>query len=267
MDEREQASFEPRAVLARRRAGWNRLAILVPALAFAIVAWAGLSGPRSSADQVAKGAASTAPAPSPVVAAPSSLAPQVLADYPAQVVGLEVQRFADIQPWTLGRDTVVALAGWYVATEITDCPPLAAIYRDGALPDVRGDTDSWAFCDRSGVLYGSQPDMEQRLPTNNVEDNGSKGAGLPAVPVALVIGVVVPQELEVIGSDATPVVVVGRFVQSPACEHPVLCRRELIVDHVAWAAGVGTEQITGAVAPTPGVPRLPADGVNVLTGG
>ena len=30
MDEREQASFEPRAVLARRRAGWNRLAILLP---------------------------------------------------------------------------------------------------------------------------------------------------------------------------------------------------------------------------------------------
>jgi hypothetical protein len=85
--------------------------------------------------------------------------------------------------------------------------------------------------------------------------------------VALVIGVVVPPELEVVGTDATPVVVVGRFVQSPACEHPVLCRRELIVDHVAWAAGVGTEQITGAVAPTPGVPRLPADGVNVLTGG
>jgi len=257
----EQASFEPQAVLGRRRAGWNRLAIVVPALAFAVVAWAGLSGPRPATDQLAEAVAtSTQASPSVLPAMPRPPVAYLAArDYPAQVIGLDVRRLDDLRPSRLGRDDEVAVAGWYVATAITNCPRLAAIYRAGSLPEVRGDADSWAFCERSGVLYASQPELGRGLATANPE-NTSRTAGGPAVPVALVIGVVVPPELEIIGTQATPVVVVGRFVESnEGCGSPAVCHRELVVDHVAWAPGMD-----GAVGQ---LPRLPADGVNALTGG
>jgi len=48
-----------------------------------------------------------------------------------------------------------AVAGWYVATDIVDCPPRAAIERTGSLLEIRGDADALAFCERSGVLYAS----------------------------------------------------------------------------------------------------------------
>lgn len=243
--------------------------VLLPAVALGLTAWAGLSGPRSNADQ-ANAIGSSAPAASTGLAATPRLpAALVRPGFPTQVVGIDVQHLDDVRRERLGRDDVTAIAGWYVATAITDCPPLAAIYRPAALPEVRGDADSWAFCDRSGVLYASRPDLEQDLPTNNLEDNRSKGAGLPAVPVILVIGVVVPPELEVIGAEATPVVVVGRFVDSnTGCGSPAVCRRDLVVDHVAWADGIDDEQLVGIGSDaTDQHPRLPADGVNVLTGG
>ena len=264
----EQASFEPQAVLAPRRAGWNRLAVIVPAFALALTAWAGLSGPRSDSDQTAIATPVLSPATG-LVATPRLPAALVRPGWPTQVVGIDVQRLDDVRRERLGRDDVTAIAGWYVATAITDCPPLAAIYRPAALPEIRGDADSWAFCDRSGVLYASRPDLEQGLPTNNLEDNRSKGAGLPAVPVILVIGVVVPPELEVIGAEATPVVVVGRFVDSnTGCGSPAVCRRDLVVDHVAWADGIDDEQLVGSSSEVSGQrPRVPPDGVNLLTGG
>jgi hypothetical protein len=197
----ERASFEARAVLGPRRARLARLTLLLPAVALVAITWAGLSGPRS--DQA------TADITDPTA---SAAAPTARPQPPAQVVGLPVQRLDDIQPLGLGRDQVIAVAGWYVATAVTDCPPLAAIYRKGSLPEVRGDADSWAFCDRSGVLYASQPSLDEP------PDRGDS-----AVAVALVIGVVVPPELEIIGAESTEVVVVGHFVD-----------RELVVDHVAW---------------------------------
>jgi hypothetical protein len=161
------------------------------------------------------------------------------ARYPAQVLGLDVQRLDDVQPSGLGRDTPFAVAGWYVATAITDCPPLAAIYRTGSLPEVRGDADEWAFCQRSGVLYASRPDLDEGLRTSNLEDKRSKDPGHLAIAVTLVVGVVVPRELEMIGADATPVVVVGRFIESgDGCGVPAGCPPGLAVDHLAWAAGL-----------------------------
>jgi len=207
----EQASFQARAVLAPRRARLSRLALLLPVVALVAVAWAGASGARS--DPMTADVANATPVPAP------SVRPQ----YPSRVVGLDVQRLDDVQYRRLGRDDVIAVAGWYVATAITDCPPLAAIYREAALPeDRRGEADEWAFCDRSGMLYTSP----------------SRDAALPAVPVTLVAGVIVPPELEIIGADATEVVVVGRFVESgDGCRVPHGCRRELVVDHVAWTSG------------------------------
>lgn len=219
----EQTSFEARAVLAPRRARLARLALLLPVVALVATAWAGFSGARP--DQ----ATAVIPDPTAVAASSSPVAGSTPASAPAQVIGLQVQRLDEVQTRTLGRDDVIAVAGWYVATAITDCPPLAAIYRQGSLPEVRGDADVSAFCDRSGVLYASPPD---------IQDSWSGVVGLHVVGVTIVVGVIVPPALEIIGSDPTEVVVVGRLVESgDGCGDPANCQRELVVDHVAWTPG------------------------------
>jgi hypothetical protein len=147
---------------------------------------------------------------------------------------MRVQRLDDVQHRRLGRDEVVAISGWYVATAITDCPRLAARFRTTALPNARDDADEWAFCDRSGVLYASASDVDRRKPATTPEPDRSDGPGPASVAVTLVVGVVVPPELELIGGDATEVVVVGRFVDSAGCRNLVRCPRELVADHVAW---------------------------------
>jgi len=215
----EQPGFEAHAVIAPRRRRLTRLALLVPAIALVAIALAGFSGARTE-PLTADGYRVTAAAPSPSAAASTS------ALAPRQVIGLPVERLAVVQARSLGRDDVVAVAGWYVPTEITDCPALAALYRQGSLPEVRGDADTAAFCDRFGVLYASQPDLE---------DGWARRAALPAFGAAITMGVVVPPQLEVIGAGATEVVVVGRFVESgDGCRVPTDCPREFVIDHVAW---------------------------------
>ena len=224
----EQATFEARAVLGPKRARRTRFALLVPALALVAIAWAGVSGARPNQ--------STAEAPDPTVEAaprlnatvPTSTAPAVPGrPRPAEVFGLDVQRLDDVQPGAFDRDDILVLTGWYVPKTITDCPQLAAIYRDGALPDVRGDTDVLAFCVRSGVLYTSHPDLR--------EDRFTEGR---AVPATFVIGVQAPMEIETIGALPREVVFIARFVEGlPGCSAMAGCRPELLIDHVVWTAG------------------------------
>jgi len=212
--EEEQATFETRAVLAPRRARLSRLALLVPVVALVAIAWAGVNGPSSDS--------TAAVSPAPTIAAVPS--PPLEAAYPAEVIGIPVHRLGELQIGGLGRDDVVAIAGWYVPTAITDCPPLAAIYRDGALPYIRGDKDKLAFCVRSGVLYPSRPDISNVAPAG--------------VAVTIVVGVVMPLELELVDEQATQVVVLGRFSKSSdGCRIGVGCSRELLVDHVGWTPG------------------------------
>jgi hypothetical protein len=206
--EGEQSSFEARAVLEPRRPRLARLALLVPVVALVAVAWAGVNG--------APPHRATAEIPDATVFAAPSLPPPVR---PAQVIGLAVHRLADVQPRTLGRYDVIAVTGWYVATAITDCPAVAAIYRAGSLPEIRGDTDKLAYCVRFGVLYPSRPDPE---------DDRSENTRLQGVAVTIVVGVVVPAQLEMVGAGPTEVVIVGRFVGSADT---------LLVDHVAWTPG------------------------------
>jgi len=203
---------------------------MIPMVALVVAAWAGTTGPR--------GTHATAQIPDPAAIAAGSpraqqpttaVTPAPQLERPATVVGLAVHRLDEVRPRGLGRDEVVALVGWYVAKAITDCPPLAAIYRTASLPDVRGDADGSAFCQRTGVLYASPPD---------VQDSWSGSGGLGVVGASIVVGVVVPPELEVIGADATEVVVVGRFVETgDGCGVASGCGPELVVDHVAWALG------------------------------
>jgi hypothetical protein len=243
----EQASFEAQAVLAPRRARRSRLAIVVPALALAGIALAGYSGGRSDPDAKPTDAAAVAP-PSQTTA---PLAHAVR--YPAEVIGLDVHGLVDVQEQGLGLDAPVAIGGWYVATAITDCPPLDAFFRAGALPEVREDiatVDSWAFCRRTGVLYASRATYP-----------------VAAVNATLITGVVVPPALEKIGGAATQVVLVAHFAPAGGCRGP-RCVRELLVDYLGWAAGTGdAEVIDSSPSAAPGQPRLPADGTNVITGG
>jgi hypothetical protein len=235
----EQARFEARAVLAPRRARLSRLALLLPVAALLAVAWAGVSDPRSdpataaNPDPTAAAVPTVAAAPTPDIGSTVSAAPSVVVGpsrhRPGQVIGIDVQRFDGVQPWFLGRDDVIAVAGWYIATAITDCPPLAAIYRDGSLPRVRGVPDEWAYCKRSGVLFASRPDPAE---------SRSGYRGIPQVGVTLAVGIVAPLELEMVGGSPTEVVVIGRFVETAdGCGEPVACNTELVVDHVGWAAG------------------------------
>jgi len=235
----EQASFEPRSVLGSRRGRWNRLRVIVPALALASIAWIGFSGEHQGGDvatgeKVAK-ASSTAAVPSPADA-PAS--PEVA--IPTQALGLAVHRLDSVQPEHLERGAVIAIAGWYVATAIAHCPPLDAFYRAGALPEVRGDiaaVDTWAFCERTGVLYAAQPVPDGHLPTDDLDNNTPAALGLPAVATSMVIGVVAPPQLEKIGGAPTPVVVIGHFAPGPNCPDRPACKPQLVVDYLPWAGG------------------------------
>ena len=236
----EQASFEPRSVLPPRRARASRLLLLVPVLVLAATVLGGVIGARSdhAVADVPEASAATEPS-TDSVGSPQAVAPQLRdVRFPAQVLGLEVKRLDDIEVGGLGRDAVSVVAGWYVATGITDCPPLDAVFRTTSVPELGNPVDEWAFCKRSGMLFASGPNLDSSLPTNNAESDQSTDPARSPIPVTLVTGVVVPPELEMIGAPATPVVVIGRFVNiDNACPLRAGCRAELIVDHVAWAPG------------------------------
>lgn len=234
----EQARFETRVVLAPKRARSSRLAVLVPGVALIATAWAGLSGAPSN--QSAAGVdASRATQPGTAAAQPSAPVAERPPDpqAPGRVLGLEVTPLAQLEARQLGRDDVVALSGWYVATRITACPPLAEIYWEATLPDVR--TADWrVFCNRSGVLFASQPHLADNQPMSSFEATQSRNAGVSVVTAWLAIGIVVPPALEVVDLDSTAVVVVGRFVESAdACPVVQGCPRDLMIDRVAWTAG------------------------------
>ena len=235
----EPTSFEPQSVLASRHAGWGRLAVLVPVLALVAVLWAGLSDRSAQAPSATN---AVAVVPSDVAAVPSTAEPAASPaaipgigepQYPTEVLGLQVERLPDVQDRAIARDRVVAIAGWYYPTEITDCPPLAAIYRLGSLPEIRGG-DPLAYCKRHGVLYASRPDIPRRLSANSPDDNPDANAGVPGVATSLIVGVIVPPELETIGADATPVVVVAHFTPESGCRGP-RCTQELLIDYLGWA--------------------------------
>lgn len=230
----EEAGFEARAVLAPARRRWNKGLIVLPVVALVGIALAGLAGPHprpATADLPAATSAAVASAAS------IAIEPSASPAHPALALGLPVHPLDQVEPAGLGEDEVIALSGWYIATGVANCPPLAAIYRDGALPYLRGDADTLAFCERSGVLYASPPDGDGRLSTSSHANDGSR-VGPPAVAARLAVGIIVPLGLEVIDSGATEVVVIGRFVETGSrCGLPPGCHRGLVVDHVAWTPG------------------------------
>ncbi len=222
----QSASFETRAVLAPRRARRSRLALLLPVVALVAMALAGISGDRQAvttalAPQRTTTASEATAIPEPSRPAGALAAPRL----PTKALGFDVHRLVEVEWPDVSRGEVIAVSGWYVATAITDCPHLDAIYRSTDVPEVGGDWDSWAFCERSGILFDTQPD-------------DAVVASQLAVPVTVVLGVRMPPELEMIGREATQVVVLGHFVEpTDGCSAKSGCRDILVVDHVAWTPG------------------------------
>lgn len=224
----EQATFEARAVLPPRRARLSRAALLVPAVALVVVAWAGLSGPHADQSTVRLPSPSPAAEPSPTAEAP----------YPARVIGIEVHQLDELPLGELGRNDVVAIAGWYRPTSISNCPAVAVIYRDGALPEIRPDVDALAYCDRSGILYAARPGVSIRPLLKHHTADGSRHAGPSKVGVTFILGVKAPREIELAGADATRVVLVAHVADvGDGCGTPAGCHRVLVVDYVGWTAG------------------------------
>jgi hypothetical protein len=227
----QQASFEARAVLPPRRARRTRLVLLLPAAALALTAWAGLGSPpaQEATNDVDQPAAIAQPSLLGDVPVSSSATPTARPNRPSQVFGLAVRRLDDVRFAGVGRDEIVVLTGWYVPTAITDCPRLPAIYREAALPNLRGDVDTLAFCVRSGFLSVARPDLREFR---------FDPAGRQAIPATLVIGVIAPLRIETVGTEPTEVVVLGRLVERGAgCRPAGSCGRELLIDHVAWTGG------------------------------
>jgi hypothetical protein len=234
----EQAAFETRSVLPPRHSALSRLALLLPALALVATAWLGLSG-RSGQDAGASPNAAAVAEPSQAAERSPGVTEQPgAAQPPARALGLEVHALDELDPGELDRNEVLAISGWYLATEITNCPPLADLLRETAGPAADGYVDSWRFCERSGVLFATQPMFKGGQPANAFEENRSKNSGLPAIDVTVDEHVVMPAQLELIGGDATPVVVFGRFVEpDDRCHWPMDCPYQLVVDQVAWTPG------------------------------
>ena len=238
----EQTAFETRAVLAPRRARRSRLALLLPVMALVAITWAGLSGtsPERATDALAGDTDALAgdTVASAVASVPGSTAmppPQVAAqpDFPTDALGLPVHRLHDVQLARLTRNDVIAIAGWYVPLAITDCPDVTPAVGDTSI-QIRPGRDPWAFCERSGVLHAWRPDgegMSQRIGP----DAEDAAIGPSSVDASLVIGIRLPLELERVGADPMPIVVLGHFVEtSTACMLLGACPSELVVDHVAW---------------------------------
>lgn len=218
----EHAGFEARAVLAPKRRRTSRLLLTLPAIGLIAVVLAGIAGPREERR-------------TPAFANATPSAPSARPEHPATVLGLAVQRLDRVEPLSLAPDEEVAVAGWYSTTAITGCPALAAIYRDGQLPYVRGDKDKLAFCVRSGVMYAAEPAPGVPAPTSAPRQGPAADPKMSRLDVTVAIGVVMPPDIEVIGASSTEIVVLGRFVPRRAgCVFLGGCGRDFIVDYVAW---------------------------------
>jgi hypothetical protein len=223
------AAFERRAVLAPGRGRRTRLAVALPIVALVGIAFVGLAGHRSDGPTAVDVPAASQPA-TPELAAAGTPLPQPDDAYPAKVLGLPVRNLADVQLAALGRDDVVAIAGWYVTLAVTDCPPLArTFHQPGA--GVPPGFDPSAYCERSGVLYATPT-----FPGTLSQPAELAGVGPQSVDASVVRGVVMPPELQLVSPEPTPVVVLGRFVPtSSACMLVGACPSRLIVDYLGWS--------------------------------
>ena len=234
----EQASFEPRAVLAPRRAGWNRVAIAVPVMALIGAIWGGLSGPNSAATTADTHHEVTVAGPSDALQPTQASRP--VAAYPSRVLGIEVRTLADLDSSSVDGDVMVAVAGWYVARPMLGCPASSGIDLPDFVAELGVDADVCSFWDRSGLLVAT-PNPAGSGNVGGANDHPYGLQATLAVPVVLTPGVVVPPVLSDSGTVTALVILVGRLREPGS-------GRELVVDRVVWAAGLG-RALTTSILP------------------
>ena len=231
----EQASFEPRAVLGPRRGGTSRLTVIVPALALAATAWAGLSGPRASSD-VANAPPQTvvAAAPSDGGPAPTAAPAPAATGYPLTVLGLQVRRLLDLDA-AARRDAVLAVEGWYFPGAVSRCPSTTDVAPPAYVAELGVVADPDTFCERSGLLLISPPFAHGPPSDQTIWQAVRRTSGITSLAVTMTPGVPVPAALT--GAEAAAgvqAVLVGRMVDAGS----------MVVDRVVWAAGSGHAQTT-----------------------
>jgi len=260
----EHASFEAQPVLTRRRAGWNRLLVVVPLLAFAATAWAGLNGPRSSADSADTSAlespASSALAADRPVSIPAHDPGIAIPLWPDQVLGLDVRSLRGMNQLELVGGPEIAVGGWYEPGSTTGCPTLDAIDLPGYVLELGVVSDTATFCKRSGRLFATSPSANTDGSATYRLENRFKNDDLPALGVAMRPGVVIPSTVEETAEETVPVVFIGRLVWpfEGCAKFVTRCRPQLLVDRVIWAKGLGRTQTTSIL------PRLLDSGPLVL---
>jgi hypothetical protein len=237
----EQASFEPQAVLARRRTGWNRLAVIVPVIGLLGAVWLGTSGPRS--DSPTPSGDGTAVAHESQAEAAVELLPEgTPAAYPSTVLGIEVRTLADLDEPGVAKRPVIAVAGWYVAWPSLGCPTSSGVDQPGLVAELGVDADIRTFCDRSGVLV-STPNLAGSTNAGGGNDHPN-GFGAPALPVLLTPGVVVPPETMAPDTAPSAVILIGRIDEPGQRTFQATTARRLVVDRVVWVDGIGQAQTT-----------------------
>jgi hypothetical protein len=237
----EQASFEPRPVLEPRRSRLSRLAVLVPAIGLIGAVWFGTSGPQSgsptpSGDDKAVAHKSQANAIEQV----PQHAPEA---YPTTVLGIEVRTLVDLDQAGADNRPVIAVAGWYVAWPSLGCPTSSGVERPGLVAELGVDADIRTFCDRSGVLV-STPNPAGSTNVGGANDHPYGSEAAPALPVSLTPGVVVPPEVAAPDAAPSEVILVGRLEEPGQRTFQATTARQLVVDRVAWADGIGRAQTT-----------------------
>ena len=215
----EQTEFAPQAVLGPRRGRWSQLVLVLPFAALVGIAWAGLSGGRSHDT-----AAATAPVETTDASAAALPSETAGPAFPTDALGITVQGLGNVRLFQLTRNDIIAISGWYVPLAVTACPSYVPSDAEAAGRTFEPGGDPWAECQRSGVLYASDPSFEH-----------TAGNRATAVAVSLTSGVRLPIATEHVPADPLPIVVLGHFVEtSNACRGLGLCPSELIVDYVAW---------------------------------
>jgi hypothetical protein len=238
----EQASFEPRAVLAPRRAGWSRLAVLVPAIGLVGAVWFGTSGPQSDSPTPSgddKRVAHESQAEVAIEQVPQR-APEA---YPTTVLGIEVRTLADLDQVGVHDRPVIAVAGWYVAWPSLGCPTSSGVDQPGLVAELGVDADIRTFCDRSGVLVPT-PNPAGSTNVGGANDHPYGSGAAPALPVFLTPGAVVPPEVAAPDAAPTEVILVGRLEEPGQRTFQATTARRLVVDRVVWADGIGRAQTT-----------------------
>jgi hypothetical protein len=127
------------------------------------------------------------------------------------------------------------------------CPPWSPVAQGALVAELGVVADLFAFCERTGVLVDS-PDAAGIWAASSDVSARLRMPDAPALPVVVPAGVTFPDALVDAGGRSTQMILVGRMGDAgQGCGGQASCRRALLVDRVAWAAGTDQDQATSVL--------------------